>query len=243
MPERFSRCCATGCSVDWLWKAEQRSTRTVAPRLAASSTSASVSVVLPSPGSPSSSCGDEPPVSACCQAARSDCSRPVGSTSGGRRVPAGVAVAASTRARWIGRAGSFSTTGPSGSTKKRGGNRSSVAWLTSTVPGCAIDWMCAATFGASPSASAPVPLAAPSSPTTTRPEWMPTRAASPSGTRCARACPSRRTAAVIASPARTARSASSSWASGKPKYTSTPSPRYCATWPPAGRSTSTQASW
>ena len=40
------------------------------------------------------------------------------------------------------------------------------------------------------------------------------------------------TAATSSSPARTARSASSSWACGYPKYTSTPSPMYFATKPP-----------
>ena len=84
-------------------------------------------------------------------------------------------------------------------------------------------------------ARAPSPI---SSPTMTRPVAMPTLAASGSPA----AVSSRASAATSASPALTARSASSSCARGQPKYASTPSPMYLATWPPQRSTTPAQRS-
>ena len=90
-----------------------------------------------------------------------------------------------------------------------------VAWLITTLPGAASACSRAARFGVSPttacSCAAPSPIR---SPTTTSPVAMPTRAASgsPAGRLELGRPPS-----TIASPARTARSASSSCACGQPK--------------------------
>src|SRR6201984_201909 len=95
--------------------------------------------------------------------------------------------------------------------------------LRTTLFGSARPCRRAARFGVSPtmprSWASPEPMR---SPTTTRPVAIPTRACK--GTRIVSAA----TAATISSPARTACSASCSWALGYPKYTSTPSPMYFA---------------
>ena len=96
----------------------------------------------------------------------------------------------------------------------------------------------AAMFGVSPtiacSCEAPDPIR---SPTTTRPVAMPTRVCNGAWVL------DYRLQLTNSSPARTARSASSSWACGYPKYTSTPSPMYFATNPPKRPTVSATHFW
>ena len=105
---------------------------------------------------------------------------------------------------------------PRSSATKRPATSRWVAALISTVSDSANVWMRAATFGVSPSASVSLRPAAPTSPTTTGPVWMPTRTEK---RWFAGSASSRAISSTIARPARTARSASSSCASGQPKGT------------------------
>ena len=89
-----------------------------------------------------------------------------------------------------------------------------MASATTTVPGSASACRRAARLGVSPTTASSCAAPSPTrSPTTTSPVAIPTRAASGSPPGAV----SRATAAVAAKPARTARSGSSSCATGQPK--------------------------
>jgi hypothetical protein len=104
-----------------------------------------------------------------------------------------------------------------------------VASPTRTVPGAAADWSREAVLTRSP-ATIPWPIAP--SVTAASPVSTPPRACSPGPSVC--------TASTSSSPARTARSASSSWATGAPHSAITASPMNFSTIPPC-RSTTSRA--
>ena len=89
-----------------------------------------------------------------------------------------------------------------------------VAGLIVIVFRSARPWRRAAMLGVSPSARFSRFVPPPTSPTTTRPVWMPMRTASSSGAFARASARRLPIASRIPIPARTARSASSSWADG-----------------------------
>ena len=126
----------------------------------------------------------------------------------------------------------FTVTSPSGSRANVRIKVFAVASPTTIVPGPAMLWSRAATFVVSPIDTA-WGEAAPTSPTAVTPVLIPMRTLkseichallTSSAYRC--------TSAAIASAVRAARSASSSWARGKPKKAAIPSPMYACTMPP-----------
>ena len=97
---------------------------------------------------------------------------------------------------------------------------------TVTLPGRAALWSREATFTVSPTTV----YASPTAPASTSPVFTPTRSwkSTPAGSPALISA----IAACIPSPARTARSASSSWATGAPNSAMTLSPMYLSTVPP-----------
>ena len=110
----------------------------------------------------------------------------------------------------------FRSSASTGSTSTESRTSSKVAWPSSTVPGFAACSSLAATFTASPVASRS------SVPVTTSPVMTPIRACRPSSGSASR----------ISTAARRARSASSSWTTGRPKTAITASPMNFSTVPP-----------
>jgi hypothetical protein len=132
-----------------------------------------------------------------------------------RRLPARVS-AQITRHTAMSPGRPFSARSPSGSATTEPTVSPCAVGPISTSPGSADCWSRAATFSASPVANVESPDSA-----TTSPDSIPIRAARP--------CPS---VSRIAVAARTARSASSSWAVGTPNTATTASPANFSTVPP-----------
>ena len=129
---------------------------------------------------------------------------------------------ATTRYAGIGSALPRSDSGSTGSATTASRTRRQVGSPISTVPGSAAAWSRAAVFMASPMRGVPSPG------TRTSPVVTPTLAVNGKGEPAASSA--RRTWISIA--ARTARRASSSWATGSPKTAETASPMYFSTLPP-----------
>ena len=193
--------------------------------------------LLPMPGSPTSSTAWPWPAPARAQRSSSSAVSASRLTSGVSRAPCAAAKrpsarpAPSTRHTPMGWAMPLSVCLPQSSHSKASATRRRVVAATRIWSGSASACTRAATLGVAPIAvlgkdASPPPV----SPTTTAPVAMPMR------TRSGRTVATALTASTISSAVSKARWAASSWARGQPKYTISPSPRYCATCP-AWRST------
>ena len=188
--------------------------------MAAVSRRASVIRDLPIPASPVSRTTWPSPLLACRQRSSSKASswsRPtIGATPPACRAAKRLSSACSPRTAkaGIGSEMPLSLCGPRSLRTNRSPSRFLVVPAMTTIAGSATACSLAARFGVSPTTAcrwaAPSPMR---SPTTTRPVAMPMRVSSV----LRDGVVSRDAAAVTASPARTARSASSSWALGQPK--------------------------
>ena len=188
--------------------------------------------VFPIPASPTRRTTRPRPASSSSSTSRRRPSSSVRSTSGVGWRTGTTSFSPTSRQADTARSRPFTETSPSGSRTYRSSSARAVASPTAIVPGSATLCSRAATFVASPTETARG-SAAPTTPTATRPVLIPTRTEKSSisqreRTSCAYSSMER----TIASPARAARSGSSSCTAGTPKNAAMPSPMYAWTLPP-----------